>query len=903
MKILDIRFKNLNSLRGQWHIDFNNRAYSSGGIFLITGPTGAGKTTIFDAVCLALYAQTPRLGKISGTVTNEIMTRKTKDCYAQVIFEAEGKNYIAAWSQHRADLSNKLQQPKHILSLADSGEILTDKASETSKKIEEITGLDFKRFTQAVLLEQGGFDAFLKADKNERAKILELLTGSEIYGEISARIYERAKQEKIKLENLKIQRDSLKTNENFSSEEEIINSIAENQNELAKLEENFKKSREAIDWLRSLKKIQHELDSFKYEEESLNKRAEIFEADNKKLEAGLRARDLVEKYSALTAQRKSYETIASRIKESQSRLASDQSELTKIEKQQLPKLQDELKRLKRNIPEGNTPEGVCASAKELLKNYQDTYSKAKDIYSRKNAAEKNFKISQAAFENSEQEYSKAREVHYEAMKKLSDLMNTRASAILEDARRNLKPGTPCPVCGSLEHPAASHLNEENDSNENQEEILKFDEALKLLRDKEAKARKNFDVASKNLSIAQGNHSAARVNRENLSNAFTDSEKAVKLAKNAADEVVKFTGIEGNNLKEILQGLDNWLNEIKNYEKVIESLNENIKVLADRCENYKNSLAEENKKLADMTGELEGLESDFKKNLTEKNFDSEESFKAARLPSDLLTKLENSKKKLDEDKIKLQAQLNNASHRLEAEREKNITADSLETLEPRYRELEGNINVLKKKISYLEKDRDEWKRTIAQREDLNKKYNEQGKIFEAWDGLNDLIGSSKGDKFRIFAQRITLEMMIGLANIQLERMNGRYILALTPGDGELKLSVIDNEQAGEIRPTENLSGGERFIISLALALGLSHISGSKTGIDSLFLDEGFGSLDEEALSTALEALGEVQREGRGEKIIGIISHVRALRERIPTQINVIPKREGCSLIKGQGVSNF
>ena len=228
---------------------------------------------------------------------------------------------------------------------------------------------------------------------------------------------------------------------------------------------------------------------------------------------------------------------------------------------------------------------------------------------------------------------------------------------------------------------------------------------------------------------------------------------------------------------------------------------------------------------------------------------------------------------------------------------------METLEPRYRELEGNINALKKKISYLEKDRDEWKRTIAQREDLNKKYNEQGKIFEAWDGLNDLIGSSKGDKFRIFAQRITLEMMIGLANIQLERMNGRYILALTPGDGELKLSVIDNEQAGEIRPTENLSGGERFIISLALALGLSHISGSKTGIDSLFLDEGFGSLDEEALSTALEALGEVQREGRGEKLIGIISHVRALRERIPTQINVIPKREGCSLIKGQGVSNF
>ena len=140
-------------------------------------------------------------------------------------------------------------------------------------------------------------------------------------------------------------------------------------------------------------------------------------------------------------------------------------------------------------------------------------------------------------------------------------------------------------------------------------------------------------------------------------------------------------------------------------------------------------------------------------------------------------------------------------------------------------------------------------------------------------------------------------MVDLANEQLEKMNGRYILVSRPDSDELDLSVIDNEQAGEIRPTENLSGGERFIISLALALGLSGLSGKKSRIESLFLDEGFGSLDEEALNTALEALGELHRTGR---TIGIISHVAALRERITAQIEVIHKSDGVSIIKGPGV---
>ena len=100
MKILNIKFKNLNSLKGEWFIDLTHNIYISEGIFAITGPTGAGKTTIFDAVCLALYGRTPRLGRLGGQ-SNEIMTRRTRECYAQVEFESGGKEYKCLWSQKK----------------------------------------------------------------------------------------------------------------------------------------------------------------------------------------------------------------------------------------------------------------------------------------------------------------------------------------------------------------------------------------------------------------------------------------------------------------------------------------------------------------------------------------------------------------------------------------------------------------------------------------------------------------------------------------------------------------------------------------------------------------------------------------------------------------------------------
>ena len=142
-------------------------------------------------------------------------------------------------------------------------------------------------------------------------------------------------------------------------------------------------------------------------------------------------------------------------------------------------------------------------------------------------------------------------------------------------------------------------------------------------------------------------------------------------------------------------------------------------------------------------------------------------------------------------------------------------------------------------------------------------------------------------------------MIQHANLQLQKMTDRYLLQRDQ-DQPLDLNVIDNYQAGEVRSTKNLSGGESFIVSLALALGLSRMASHNVRVDSLFLDEGFGTLDEEALDTALETLGSLQQEG---KLIGVISHVAALKERIATQINVSPLAGGRSTISGPGCRNI
>ena len=207
MKILSVRLKNINSLKGEHYINFNAPPFTDTGLFAITGPTGSGKTTILDAMTLALYGLAPRFNRDSPA---QMMSHHTGDCAAEVEFEVEGRLYRSRWSLARArnKPDGNLQDPKMELHDLTAGKILEEKKSLVPPLVTEITGLDYFRFLRSVLLAQGDFAAFLKADEKTRGELLEKITGADLYTRLSKKAFEMQKEKKLELDTLEKKLDS-----------------------------------------------------------------------------------------------------------------------------------------------------------------------------------------------------------------------------------------------------------------------------------------------------------------------------------------------------------------------------------------------------------------------------------------------------------------------------------------------------------------------------------------------------------------------------------------------------------------------------------------------------------------------------------------------------------------------
>nr|WP_275888867.1 AAA family ATPase [Desulfoprunum benzoelyticum] len=300
--------KNLNSLVGEWEIDFTQAAFAADGIFAITGPTGAGKTTVLDAICLALYGSTPRLGRVTAG-GNEIMSRQTGECFAEVTFETQSGRYRCHWSQRRARgrVDGNLQAPRHELADAGSGTILAAMLLGVGQQVEAVTGMDFDRFTRSMLLAQGGFAAFLQAAADERAPILEQITGTEIYSRISMAVHARRADERGRLDALEAEQAGLQL---LGEEDERQLGAALEQ----KLEQDRQLSRQidelsaTLAWLDGMRRLERELEQVRRQRQELLARQEAFGPDLERLRRASQALELAGDHAGLVSIRGEQET-------------------------------------------------------------------------------------------------------------------------------------------------------------------------------------------------------------------------------------------------------------------------------------------------------------------------------------------------------------------------------------------------------------------------------------------------------------------------------------------------------------------------------------------------------------------------------------------------------------------
>lgn len=289
--------------------------------------------------------------------------------------------------------------------------------------------------------------------------------------------------------------------------------------------------------------------------------------------------------------------------------------------------------------------------------------------------------------------------------------------------------------------------------------------------------------------------------------------------------------------------------------------------------------------------MSNLEKEVQQVLETTSFDNIDSIQNAILPKDEIAGLLQKQEALQQEAVQLDRKATELETELKALEEVDAQ-HQLEDLQQQLEEVELAFQQIQQQIGGLQERLREQEKRKAEASQLLDQIELQKKEFRRWANLSDIIGSADGKKFRVFAQGLTLKRLCMMANRHLQALNGRYIIE-KKGAEDLELEIIDTFQANNRRSMNTLSGGESFLVSLALALGLSDLAGRKARIQSLFIDEGFGTLDENSLDMAISTLENLQSSG---KTIGVISHVKALKERIATQIQVLKKGNGKSQLR-------
>ena len=959
MRIHTIRLANLNALTGTWEIDLDHPAYSDN-IYALTGPTGAGKTTILDAISLALYGRTPRLARI-GKTGNEIMSRHSGTCHAEITFSTRTGRYRSHWSQHRArrKAGGELQNPKHELADADSGELLATGLKDVAAAIERLTGMDYQRFTRAMLLAQGDFAAFLRAAPDERAPLLEQITGTEIYSRISIAVHERLRDALEQQRQLATETAGI-TPLDAATHTALTQESAALQKQLAALATRQQQTAAALARAQNIAELTAELARldeqhtahqaalarFAPERERLAaaQSAALLDADYARLDTLRRAQQqtraalaaLDEQAPALA---RTHETANQALTAASARVHSEKQRLAAAQPrwQQTRAYDHTLRHQREQLATLEQRAAAHTAAQTALAAAEKYAAAARENSARADVARKKTETALAAHLQGRL----LREYRAEKDNILRELAYHQRIADLEQQRAHLHDGEPCPLCGATEHPYASELPAQPDDLTARLETLdtyikraetlgeqheNAQRALASAREKQqqtentlalaAEKARNSAVHAEQHAALQQTHAQTLAARQALlanrdpdaeetaqQHAIAEAEGAMEKARDTCQTAQTAAAANQQQRAQLHARLTAQQQELQTAEKQFAAaLGMCSEIAAPSPAGRSPQRGRDGEGVDDVpcapkisTFSISDHPHSNTSSRAATTFPDETAWQAARLPAATREALARQAAALDQQTLTLHTRQQDRAARLASLTAQSTDDPDTATLQARQEADEHTRQQHQQTLAANQHRLAEHKRASERLAAQQQAIAKQAAETRRWQNLHELIGAADGKKYRNYAQSLTFASVIAQANRQLVQLSDRYLLTADPAR-PLELNIIDNYQGGETRSAKNLSGGESFIVSLALALGLAQMSGENMQIDTLFLDEGFGTLDEETLDSALETLSQLRTHG---KHIGIISHVAALTERIATRIQITPQNGGNSTISGPG----
>lgn len=885
MKPILLQISGWGPYKGLETVDF--REFQKRGLFLITGPTGAGKTTIFDAITYALYGNVSGSMREKGSVRSDFALADTKT-FVELTFSHNGKEYriyrnpeyMRPKKRKTGEEAYTKEKENAILFLPDDS--ATEGNQEVTKKVQEILRMDYRQFKQISMIAQGEFTKLLTANQREKTEIFREIFDTFFYERFSAAL--KKKTSGLYAEIMTYRNKMDETIDGVSLSEEQFSELTKGDRYVYETvleyltEKKKEQAKEIKEQKKQLKETQTRLDSLLTEMEKGKQINSLFAEEHKakeeyltlkqqeeKIEEKKRLKSQGEKSTGLEIFELAYTQAVKQEEEVQRKHQKVVTEIADYEKQIA---ETDCFWVHKSVIEELLQFGAICSEKQFALSQKEKVisektkelAKAKEIYL--NLEKKMLKKKQE-YQNADLQYKRA-------------MVGIVANMVVE--------GEPCPVCGSLKHPNVATLAGEVPS----------EEELEQLKESYERENEKFLQLYENVGKLTGEVETETATLTLWEEEQKQGEEKVKelydLLKELCKDTIILPALPGQQEE---KKPSFWQERKRQFEQFILSQKENKVILTEK-KKLSEELKQENEKLQLQRMEKEA---EWKQKLSEAGYATYEAYQKDKLSK---KEIESLRKEIEDYAKKETIQ------RDYWERTKKALIGKkqieLASLEEEYETISKNK---KKQEEELSASTISESSVVRACESLETKMKEV-KLLEKQYGIYgdlDNITSGKNSKRLVFEQYVLMsyfDSVLRAANLRFSKMtSGRYEIFRAEGtrDGRtkdnLEMDVLDH-YTGKYRSIKTLSGGESFKASLALALGLSDVIQMTNGgilVETLFVDEGFGALDSESLEQACETLMSLVEK---DHLIGIVSHVPELKERIESQLIIEKTNCGSSI---------